>query len=356
MASTGEMNVYRKVLIAAFAAILAAPAAVAQSARDYISIVGSSTVFPFTSTVAEQFGRAGQFKTPKVESTGTGGGMKLFCSGVGVQYPDFTNASRRIKATELDDCKKNGVSAVVEIKVGFDGIVLANAKAAPVYRLTRKDIYLALAKQIPDPAAPSTLIANPYKTWKEVNKGLPAVRIEVLGPPPTSGTRDSFLEQVMEPGCQNYSWLKSLKDVDEKRYKRVCTSIREDGAYIEAGENDNLIVQKLGANPGAIGIFGYSFLEENLNSLHGSTIEGIAPDFDTISTGKYPIARALYIYAKKAHVGVIPGMKEFLAEYTSEKAFGDEGYLTDKGLVPAPKADRDKIRKTAVALSTLNGV
>ncbi len=355
-ASTGGIIVYRKVLIAALAATLAAPAAVAQSARDYISIVGSSTVFPFTSTVAEQFGRASQFKTPKVESTGTGGGMKLFCSGVGVQYPDFTNASRRIKATELADCKKNGVNDVVEIKVGFDGIVLANAKASPLYRLTRKDIYLALAKQIPDPATPTTLIANPYKTWKEVNKALPAVRIEVLGPPPTSGTRDSFLEQVMEPGCQTYPWLKSLKDVDEKRYKRVCTTIREDGAFIEAGENDNLIVQKLGANPNSIGIFGYSFLEENLNSLHGSTIEGVAPDFETISSGKYPIARALYIYAKKAHVGVIPGMKEFLTEYTSEKAFGDEGYLADKGLVPAPKPDRDKIRKDAAALTTLKGV
>ncbi len=347
---------YRKVLIAALAATLSAPAAVAQSARDYISIVGSSTVFPFTSTVAEQFGRASKFKTPKVESTGTGGGMKLFCAGVGVQHPDLTNASRRIKASELADCKKNGVNDVVEIKIGFDGIVLANAKASPLYRLTRKDIYLALARQIPDPATPTQLIANPYQTWKEINKALPAVRIEVLGPPPTSGTRDSFLEQVMEPGCQTYPWLKSLKDVDEKRYKRVCTTIREDGAFIEAGENDNLIVQKLGANPNSIGIFGYSFLEENLNSLHGSTIEGIAPEFETISSGKYPIARALYIYAKKAHVGVIPGMKEFLAEYTSEKAFGDEGYLADKGLVPAPKPDRDKVRKNAVALSTLKGV
>jgi len=348
--------VYRKSLIAAIAVASVAPAVYAQSARDYINIVGSSTVFPFTSTVAEQFGRASTFKTPKVESTGTGGGMKLFCAGVGVQHPDFTNASRRIKASELADCRKNGVNDVIEIKVGFDGIVLANAKASPVYRLTRKDIYLALARQIPDPAAPTQLIANPYRTWKEVNRALPAVRIEVLGPPPTSGTRDSFLEQVMEPGCTTYAWLKSLKDVDEKRYKRVCTTIREDGAFIEAGENDNLIVQKLAANPSAIGIFGYSFLEENLNSLHGSIIEGIAPEFDSISTGKYPISRALYVYAKKAHVGVIPGMKEFIAEFTSEKAFGDEGYLADKGLVPAPEAEREKVRRDAAALSTLKGV
>ena len=347
---------YRKALIVTVAAVLVAPAVLAQSARDYISIVGSSTVFPFTSTVAEQFGRASTFKTPKVESTGTGGGMKLFCSGVGVQHPDVTNASRRIKASELADCRKNGVNEVVEIKIGFDGIIVANAKASPVYRLTRKDIYLALAKQVPDPAAPAKLVANPYRTWKDVNPALPAVRIEVLGPPPTSGTRDSFLEQVMEPGCNSIAWLKSLKDVDEKRHKQVCTTIREDGGFIEAGENDNLIVQKLAANPSALGVFGYSFLEENLNSLHGSTIEGIAPDFDTISTGKYPVSRAMYVYVKKAHVGVIPGMKEFITEYTSEKAFGDEGYLVDKGLVPAPKAERDRVRRDAVALTALKSL
>ncbi len=347
---------YRKSLIAVFAVALVIPAAHAQSARDFINIVGSSTVFPFTSTVAEQFGRASTFKTPKVESTGTGGGMKLFCAGVGVQHPDITNASRRIKATELADCRKNGVNDVIEIKIGFDGIVLANAKASLVYRLTRKDIYMALAKQVPDPATPTKLTANPYRSWNEVNAALPAVRIEVLGPPPTSGTRDSFLEQVMEPGCTTTAWLKALKDVDEKRYKQVCTTIREDGAYIEAGENDNLIVQKLAANPTAMGIFGYSFLEENLDTLHGSTVEGIAPEFETISSGRYPISRALYIYAKKAHVGVIPGMKEFIAEYTSEKAIGDEGYLADKGLVPEPKAEREKMRREAIALTTLKGV
>jgi len=346
----------RKVLAAAIVAALAASGAFAQSARDYISVVGSSTVFPFTSTVAEQFGRGSKFKTPKVESTGTGGGMKLFCSGVGVQYPDVANASRRIKASELADCHKNGVADVIEIKIGFDGIVVANAKSSPVYRLTRKDIYLALAKQVPDPAAPARLIANPYKSWNEVNPSLPAVRIEVLGPPPTSGTRDSFVEQVLEPGCNAIAWLKSLKDVDDKRHKQVCTTMREDGAFVEAGENDNLIVQKLAANKSALGVFGYSFLEENLNALHGSMIEGVAPDFETISSGKYPVARAMFVYVKKAHVGVIPGMKEFIAEYTSEKAFGEDGYLADKGLVPAPKADREKVRRDATALVTLKGV
>jgi phosphate transport system substrate-binding protein len=346
----------RKSIVAALALVAIAPLAQAQTARDYISIVGSSTVFPFTSTVAEQFGRGSKFKTPKVESTGTGGGMKLFCAGVGVQHPDLTNASRRMKASELADCRKNGVNDVVEIKIGFDGIVLANAKKSPVYKFTRKDIYLALAKQVPDPAAPTKLINNPYKTWKQINPTLPAVRIEVLGPPPTSGTRDSFVEQVLEPGCNSFAWLKSLKDVDEKRHKKVCTTIREDGAFIEAGENDNLIVQKLAANPSAIGVFGYSFLEENLNALHGSLMEGVAPDFDTIASGKYPVSRAMFVYAKKAHVGVIPGIKEFIVEYTSEKAFGEDGYLVDKGLVATPKAEREKVRRDTTALVTLKSL
>jgi phosphate transport system substrate-binding protein len=349
-------NVVRKLLILAAVSAVAASPAWAQSARDYISVVGSSTVFPFTSTVAEQFGRGSRFKTPKVESTGTGGGMKLFCSGVGVQHPDVTNASRRMKASELADCRKNGVNDVIEIKIGFDGIVVANAKASPVYKLTRKDIYLALAKQVPDPAAPSKLVPNPYKTWKEVNPALPAVRIEVLGPPPTSGTRDSFIEQVLEPGCSAFAWIKSLKDVDERRFKQVCTTIREDGVFVEAGENDNLIVQKLAANRDALGVFGYSFLEENTNVLHGSMIEGVAPDFETIASGEYPVSRAMFIYAKKAHVGVIPGMKEFIAEFTSEKAFGEDGYLVDKGLVPAPKAEREKVRRDAAALVTLKSL
>jgi phosphate transport system substrate-binding protein len=349
-------NVVRKLLILAAVSAVAASPAWAQSARDYISIVGSSTVFPFTSTVAEQFGRGSRFKTPKVESTGTGGGMKLFCAGVGVQHPDVTNASRRIKASELADCRKNGVNDVIEIKIGFDGIVVANAKASPVYKLTRKDIYLALAKQVPDPTAPTKLVPNPYKTWKEINPALPAVRIEVLGPPPTSGTRDSFIEQVLEPGCSAFAWIKSLKDVDERRFKQVCTTIREDGVFVEAGENDNLIVQKLAANRNALGVFGYSFLEENTNVLHGSLIEGVAPDFETIASGEYPVSRAMFIYAKKAHVGVIPGMKEFITEFTSEKAFGEDGYLADKGLVSAPKAERAKIRRDAETLVTLKSL
>ncbi|HLA70335.1 MAG TPA: PstS family phosphate ABC transporter substrate-binding protein [Steroidobacteraceae bacterium] len=327
--------------------------ALAQSARDSISIVGSSTVYPFTTTVAEQFGRGGKFKTPKVESTGTGGGLKLFCNGVGPQFPDIANASRRIKPAELTTCAANGVKDVVEIKVGYDGIVLAQSKAGTPLNLTRKDVYLALAKNVPDPANPTSLVPNPYKTWKDVNKSLPAVKIEVLGPPPTSGTRDSFAELYLEAGCKTYAWLDGLRTQDEPSFKRKCDSIREDGGYIEAGENDNLIVQKLGANKDAVGVFGYSFLEENLDKLKGAVVDGISPSFETVASGKYPASRPLFIYVKKAHVGVIPGIPEFIAEYTSDKALGEEGYLADKGLIPPTKAEIGKIRDDAKALKPI---
>jgi len=342
----------KRLLVPAATLVLAGVAS-AQSARDYISIVGSSTVYPFTTAVAEQFGRAGQFKTPKVESTGTGGGIKLFCNGVGVQHPDIVNASRRIKQTEVDTCAKNGVKEISEIKVGYDGIVLARSKKSGPLKISRRDVYLALAKQIPDPANPQALIANPYTTWKQVNPALPATKIEVLGPPPTSGTRDAFAELVMEAGCTTYPWIKSLKEVDEGRYKRVCHSIREDGAYIEAGENDNLIVQKIEANPSALGIFGYSYLEENEDKLVGSVLESVSPTFENIASGKYPASRALYIYVKKAHLRQIPGLKEFVAEYVSDKALGAEGYLADKGLIPPSAAELPKVRTGALALNNL---
>jgi len=325
----------------------------AQTSRDYISIVGSSTVYPFTTAVAEQFGRVGKFKTPKVESTGTGGGIKLFCNGVGVQHPDIANASRRIKQSEVDACTKNGVKEIVEIKVGYDGLVLAHSRKGKKLDVSRKDVYLALAKQIPDPAKPETLIANPYRTWKQVNPSLPDEKIEVLGPPPTSGTRDSFAELYMEAGCQSYPWIKTLKDVDEDRYKRICHTVREDGAYVEAGENDNLIVQKLDANPTAVGIFGYSYLEENEDKLLGSALEGVTPVFETIASGEFPASRPLFIYVKKAHVGVIPGIKEFVSEYVSDKALGEEGYLADKGLIPPSTAEAGRIRADAIALKSV---
>lgn len=325
----------------------------AQAARDSINIVGSSTVYPFTTTVAEQFGRAGKFKTPKVESTGTGGGLKLFCQGVGPQFPDIANASRRIKSSELQTCAQNGVKEVVEIKVGYDGIVMAQSKAGASLILARRDVYLALAKTVPDPANPTSLVPNPFVTWKDVNKSLPAVKIEVLGPPPTSGTRDSFAELYMEAGCRTFAWLEALRAQDEARFKRACDTLREDGSYIEAGENDNLIVQKLGANKDAVGIFGYSFLEENLDKLKGAVIDGISPTFETVASGKYPASRPLFIYVKKAHIGVIPGITEFIAEYTSEKALGEEGYLAEKGLIPPSKGEIGKIREDAKALKPL---
>jgi phosphate transport system substrate-binding protein len=323
-----------------------ASVASAQTSRDYIAIVGSSTVYPFTTTVAEQFGKGGKFKTPKVESTGTGGGFKLFCAGVGVQYPDITNASRAIKPVEQESCTKAGVKDVLEVKIGYDGIVLANSAKGNLFKVTRRDLYLALAKNVPDPANPTALIANPYKTWNQVNKSLPADKIEVLGPPPTSGTRDAFVELVMEAGCQTFAWIKTLKDVDEGRFKRVCDSVREDGGYIEAGENDNLIVQKLEANPKALGIFGYSFLEENLSKVEGSHVDGVAPTFENIASGKYPISRPLFVYVKGAHIGVIPGLKEFVGEYVSDRSMGGEGYLADKGLIPLSAGEQSKVRSS----------
>jgi phosphate transport system substrate-binding protein len=342
-------------LTLAAASILVASVATTQAAdgRDYISIVGSSTVYPFTTTVAEQFGKSTKFKTPKIESTGTGGGMKLFCSGVGVSHPDITNASRRMKKSEMETCQKNGVTEVVEVKVGYDGIVVANSKKAELMKLTRKELFMALAKQVPSPEGGDTLVANPYKTWKEINSALPANKIEVLGPPPTSGTRDAFVELVMDEGCAAFDSIKALKKSDEKQFKAVCQTVREDGAYVEAGENDNLIVQKLDANAKSLGIFGFSFLDQNNDKLQGSFIEGQAPTFDNIASGKYSVSRPLFIYVKKAHVGVIPGIPEYLAEFTSDRAWGENGYLAEKGLIPMPKAERKTFAADAKALKAV---
>ena len=333
--------------------ISSAPATAAS--RDYISIVGSSTVYPFATVVAERFGKQTKFATPKIESTGSGGGMKLFCAGVGTEHPDITNASRRMKKSEFESCQSNGVEDVVEIKVGYDGIVMANAKTAATYELSLRDIFLALGKDVPNPDGSETLVANPYKTWKEVNKDLPDVKIEVLGPPPTSGTRDAFNELAMEGGCKTFPWLKAMKKEDKSKYKAICRGVREDGAYIEAGENDNLIVQKLEANPKALGVFGYSFLDQNRDKVHGSIIDGVKPTFEAISSGEYPVSRSLYFYVKKAHVGVIPGIEGYLKEFTSEKAFGDEGYLTEKGLIPSPKEERKAFAKAARELTPMTG-
>ncbi|MFZ1827510.1 MAG: PstS family phosphate ABC transporter substrate-binding protein [Candidatus Competibacteraceae bacterium] len=343
----------QKLTLAVVATLTLASAAYAQSARDYINVVGSSTVYPFTTTVAEQFGKANaSFKTPKVESTGTGGGFKLFCGGVGVQHPDVSNASRAIKKSEIETCAKNGVTDIIEINIGFDGIVIASSKKNKPMPLTIKDLWLALAKEVPDPAT-GKLVTNNFKTWKDINAALPANKIEVLGPPPTSGTRDAFVELVMDHGCKEFATIKELEKADEKKAKAVCQTVREDGVFIEAGENDNLIVQKLVANPNALGIFGFSFLEENLDKIQGETINGVAPSFESIADGKYPVSRPLFIYVKKAHVGVIPGIKEFIVEFTSEKAVGDEGYLGKKGLIPLPDAKRKQVAADANNLKTM---
>jgi phosphate transport system substrate-binding protein len=328
----------------------------ALAARDYISIVGSSTVYPFATVVAEQFGKSTAYKTPKIESTGTGGGFKLFCAGVGVEHPDITNASRAIKKSEFETCAANGVKDIVEVKIGFDGIVLANAKQAAPLQLSRKDIFLALAKEVPDPNGGEKTIPNPYKNWKDLNPALPDKSIEVLGPPPTSGTRDAFVELAMEPGAEEFDWIKALKKADEKKFKAVAHTIREDGAYVEAGENDNLIVQKLEANPNALGIFGFSFLDQNTDKIQGSFVDGVEPTFDAIADGKYPVSRPLFFYVKKAHTDVIPGIKEYLMEFTSEKAWGADGYLGEKGLIPMPDAERAKYQMDVEKMQTLQSV
>lgn len=335
------------------AALLVPAAAWSQAARDYISVVGSSTVYPFATVVAEQFGKTTRFKTPKVESTGSGGGIKLFCNGVGVQHPDIANSSRALKASEFAACGKNGVREIVEIRLGYDGIVLAESLQGLKLDVTLRDIFLALAKEVPNPNGQPSVVANPYRTWKDVNPKLPAEVIEVLGPPPTSGTRDAFVELAMEGGCSTFPWIAALKKTDEARYKRICQTIREDGRFVEAGENDNLIVQKLRANPKAVGVFGYSFLEQNSDVVRGSRVNGIEPTFEAIASGEYPVSRPLFVYVKKAHVGTIPGIREFIAELVSKKAMGEDGYLADRGLVPLPAEEYAQVSRRALALTPM---
>ena len=322
-------------------------------ARDQIRIVGSSTVFPFSTTVAENFGKSGGFKTPVVESTGSGGGLKLFCAGVGTEHPDITNASRRIKQSEIDTCAKNGVGDIIEIKVGFDGIVMGNAKSGANFELTKQQIFLALAAEVP---VDGKMVPNPYNKWSEIDSSLPDLEIEVLGPPPTSGTRDAFVELALRPGAKSFKMLADLRKSDKKAFRKISDTVREDGRFVEAGENDNLIVQKLDANPAALGVFGFSFLDQNADKIKGATVAGVEPTFEDIADGNYGISRSLYFYVKKAHVGVVPGIQEFVAEFTSEKAAGEEGYLTDKGLIPLPAADRTKFRADGDKLNTLKSL
>jgi phosphate transport system substrate-binding protein len=303
---------------AIIATLLGSTAVFAQNA-DQIRVVGSSTVYPFTTTVAENFSKSG-FKAPIVEATGTGGGMKLFCEGVGINTPDATNASRRMKQGEFEHCTKNGVKDVIELNIGYDGLTFATNKKAQALNLTRQQIFLALAKDIPD--STGKLIANPNKLWSDVDPSLPKRKIEVLGPPPSSGTRDSLHELFLEEGALTLQSMKDLKKSDAKAFDKVWKSIRQDGAFIEAGENDNLIVQKLDGDANLIGVFGYSFLEENSNKINAVKVEGIEPSFDSIAEGKYKPSRAMYVYFKKENIALRKGLSDFMAEFVSNKAMG----------------------------------
>jgi len=327
----------KKLLLVASAALLVSGVA---QARDQIRVVGSSTVYPFTTFVAEAFGKA-KGKTPIIESTGTGGGFKLFCSGIGVRYADFNNASRAMTKSEVKICAKNGITAT-EIKIGYDGIVLANSKQSQQMKIS-----LALAKQIPQDGK---LVENPYTHWNQINPKLPNTKIRVLGPPPTSGTRDAFVELAMEGGAKKFSLLKDLRKKDKKKFKAIAHAIREDGAFVEAGENDNLIIQKLLSDPSSFGVFGFSFLDQNIDKLQGSVIQGIAPTFESIADGSYKVSRPLYIYAKDQHMDKIPGMKDFIKLYVSEKMTGEEGRLADGGLIPLPAREKAEIVKKLFAV------
>ena len=336
---------YRLLLAAAVSAAFVTSAG---DARSQMRAVGSSTVYPFAKAAAERVGRANpRLGAPVIESTGTGAGFKLFCSGVGERFPDVSNASRRMKASEAKACASNGVAQVTEIQIGVDGLALATARSTGISGLTQRELYLGLAK---------TPFGKPQRarTWKDVNGKLPAIPIRVYGPPPTSGTRDSLNELIMAAGCETNAAMVALKKANEAKYKAVCHGLREDGAFVEAGENDNLIVRKLAANPNTLGFFGYSFLEENTAQLKGVSINGVQPTYQSIATFQYPGARPLYIYVKNAHVRAIPAIRAFVAEMTKESAIGPNGYMRQLGLVAAPTNVRARSQQAARQLSPLN--
>jgi phosphate transport system substrate-binding protein len=319
-----------------------ATAATAQT-RDQIRIVGSSTVFPYTQAVAEQYAASTGNPAPVVESTGTGGGFQVFCGGVGPDHPDLTGASRAMKKSEYDLCVQNGVDSVTEVLIGYDGLSLAHASDAPEMSLTKAQIFQALAAQV---EVNGEIVANPYKNWNEIDPSLPAAPITVFGPPPTSGTRDAFVELVMLAGCGEFAAIAALEG---DRKEEVCERMRQDGPFIEAGENDNLIVQRLKADHNSVGIFGYSFLFENSDTLKAVAVNGVAPNADTIADGSYSVSRPLYFYVKNAHRGVIAGLDEFIAEYVSDAAFGDDGYLSERGLIVLPADQRATVASAATS-------
>lgn len=316
--------------------------------RDQIRAVGSSTVYPFATAVAEQFVQNNPgVKSPIIEQTGTGAGMKLFCAGIGAQHPDIEDASRRMKKTEFEQCQANGVKDIIEVQIGVDGLAIAEAKNGPGFKLTPELIYKALA------AHPFGKGENKAQTWADIDPSLPKVAISVFGPPSTSGTRDSLAELILEKGCQSDPAMKELKDKNEDEYKAVCTRIREDGKYVDSGENDNLIVQKLVANPNSLGVFGFSYLDENRDKLKDVPLNGIEATYDNVANGHYPGARPLYIYVKKAHLDVIPGLKAYMDEFA--KGWVPDGYLAKRGMVTAMEDVRTKNADIVRNLTVLNG-
>jgi phosphate transport system substrate-binding protein len=332
----------KHLLLSASAVALVAVAGTAQ-ARDQISIVGSSTVFPYTQAVAEQFSSMTGAPSPVVESTGTGGGMQIFCGGIGESHPDITGASRAMRSSEYELCQENGVTDITEVLIGFDGLSLSSSQDGPDADFSKAQLFQALAAEV---AVDGEIVANPYTNWSEIDPSLPDEPILVYGPPPTSGTRDAWVELVMEEGCGEFETIAAL---DEDRHDEVCQRMRTDGPFVEAGENDNLIVQRLTSDPSAFGIFGYSFLYENQDSLKGASIEGVQPTPETIETGEYGISRPLFFYIKNAHRGAIPNLAEFIEEYVSEASMGPGGYLQERGLVPLGDERRKAVQDAALA-------
>ncbi|HCX67837.1 substrate-binding domain-containing protein [Parvibaculum sp.] len=335
------MNVKLKSLtMAATVAVAALSVAGVAHARDQIQVVGSSTVFPYSQAAAEQYANETGAAAPVVESTGTGGGMKIFCGGVGTGHPDVTGASRAMKKSEYELCASNGVTDITEVLLGYDGLSMAVSRSGKQLDLTKAQLFQALAAKV---EVDGKIVDNPYEKWSEIDSSLPDTEITVMGPPPTSGTRDAWVELVMEEGCEEFAAIDALEK-DAK--KEVCQRMRTDGPFIEAGENDNLIVQRLESDPNAYGIFGYSFLYENQDKLQAVKIEGVLPEEHTIADGSYGISRPIFFYIKNAHRGVIPGLNEFIAEYTSDDAMGAGGYLSERGLIVLSDARRAEVQKT----------
>ncbi len=333
----------------AAAVALLMPATAAHAARDFVWAAGSSTVFPFSTRVAEQYARKNSAKPPKVESLGTGGGIKLFCGGAGDNFPDIANASRPMKKAEFDQCAANGVKDIVQIKIGFDGIVVASDKDGPNYAFKIEHLYLGLAANV---LRQGKFIANPYKTWDEVGSGLPGNNILVYGPPPTSGTRDAFVELGIEAGARKYPIAEELRSNNEAKFKQIVDPLRKDG-WVDAGENDNAIVQTLTKTPGSLGVFGYSFLEENGDKVKGMPVNGVMPTPGTIADGSYPLARSLYIYVKKSRIATTKGLQEFVNEFVSDAATGRGGYLPQRGLIALPPGQHAAQKAVAEKLPSM---